>query len=281
MKNATYSIYGAYTVLLFLLCAALICNGYIHGDIVRMFKKTQTKTSTTEWTEVLGKYCPRYTIRRTANVQLKPDDLSGPTRLDEELKMMFSFDRERFMTPFLTISDGAGTYLEYLEFTFIYSGDDILDFKWRTHYNGDDFDKSKIPSTMSIEFKWEEYEQLDINFSLAAFLVFHFVMAISIFLYIVIDGINTSEKEKQQLARQQQQSYIRADQEVTNIQKDTTEIIKNSQTYMEPQSTTLEEISEEEVFNFVGDSESKSSLHLDSSSVQTKQDSPLISKKDE
>ena len=42
----------------------------------------------------------------------------------------FGFDNSRFITPWITVADGQGTYLHRIEFTLTYSENDITDVKW-------------------------------------------------------------------------------------------------------------------------------------------------------
>lgn len=44
----------------------------------------------------------------------------------------FSVDGGRFITPWITVADGHGTYLQFIEFIFTYSGDEIIEMKWKT-----------------------------------------------------------------------------------------------------------------------------------------------------
>ena len=44
----------------------------------------------------------------------------------------FSFSDSRFVIPWITVSDGTGHYLHIVEFTFIFSGNDIVKVKTAT-----------------------------------------------------------------------------------------------------------------------------------------------------
>ena len=46
------------------------------------------------------------------------------------LSSAFSFSDQRFATPWITVSDGTGKFLDSLEFKFVYRGNDIVSFSW-------------------------------------------------------------------------------------------------------------------------------------------------------
>lgn len=244
-------------------------QGYIHGDIIPTFKKIQTKQlMSSEWTEVLGKYCPKFTTSRRSSVSLADEMQMFQTgRLEGDLKMMFSFDHQRFITPYITVVGTKGHVLEYLEFTFIYSGDDILDFKWKTHYS-DELHKKHASNSLDIEYKWEEYQEMDIGLSMAAFLFSYFLIGMTVFMYVVIESVLKSDGFMTQSIKDSQplHSYstfnMQSNQQSEKLAKvDTAQVVAGTTIVETPspsitssdtgQSLTMEEITEEEVLNYV------------------------------
>lgn len=85
------------------------------------------------------------------------------------------------LTPVLLLSDGLGTYLELIEFTFVYSGDDIVDLDWKTHCmisqplklmmgldNTEDPKPTKIaPESIRMIYTWKEENGRDETLGIA------------------------------------------------------------------------------------------------------------------
>jgi len=169
--------------------------------------------------------------------------------------MMFSFDHEKFITPFITISNGQGTFLEFLEFTFVFSGDDIVELKWRTHYNDADERRGKAPTDFEVEFRWEAHEEMDIDFTLAAFFFLSFLLAFSMLLYVIIDSLTKGQFQSFTTMQQRSSQGFEILSPQSSVRAlDTAAVISSPQTFAELSKqppSTFEEISEEEVSKFV------------------------------
>jgi len=198
----THSILAVFSSLLCLFFVILsmdftmdLVEAYYRGEIIKMTKKIQTQKHTDEWTEVLGHFCPHYGWSRRVSISLLNPEEIRVEKIDTELKISFSFDNDRFITPFFVITDGNSLFLEYLEFTFVFSGDNIVDVTWNTHYNDHDF--KMIPNEIILSYRWEEYSGKDITMSISFLLFSNLILAASLILYSVIDSQLKSDSYRQ------------------------------------------------------------------------------------
>ncbi len=147
---------------------------------------------------MLGKHSPKFGFDKTVKLPaLDPDEYSS----DQPYKMYvgeniywewsplslllflllfhhsaFSAADGQYITPWITVSDGFGTYLQFVEFTFVYSGNDIIEMKWKTDcmpsffqylcilfiiYFSDNTGEhaGKIPTALYLHFNWEELKE--------------------------------------------------------------------------------------------------------------------------
>jgi len=178
-----------YLLAIWILLGVVLENeGFRMGDLIKTSKKNFNiaQGSSVPWMEVLIKYCPRFGQRKTVYMPLLKDQLNLQIRSD--IKIAFAFDNTRFITPLLTVTDSAGNFLEVLTFTFIYSGDDILDFQYHTHYATEPGHENTIPNYLAVTYEFETYAEQDIEFALSAFQFVGFLMGVSLLMFVVIDS---------------------------------------------------------------------------------------------
>jgi len=173
-----------------LLCIAVIlfgsfgCDCYHAGDIVKMSTKTRGSKNN-EWTEVTGRFCPRFQWKRSIKLPLNHKTL---LEKGTEIKLAFSFDNERFITPFITIVDlSKGVHLEFLEFTLIYSGTTITDVKWKTHYNEEEEASLSETNFLSLTYQWEAYSENDLDVGIGSLLVIGFLSTVLLMIFLIYD----------------------------------------------------------------------------------------------
>jgi len=178
-----------YLLAIWILLGVVLENeGFRMGDLIKTSKKNFNiaQGSSVPWMEVLSKYCPRFGQRKTVYMPLLKDQLNLQIRSD--IKIAFAFDNTRFITPLLTVTDSAGNFLEVLTFTFTYSGDDILDFQYHTHYATEPGHENIIPSFLAVTYEFETYAEQDIEFALSAFQFVGFLMGVSLLMFVIIDS---------------------------------------------------------------------------------------------
>eukprot|EP00276_Gloeochaete_wittrockiana_P012447 CAMPEP_0184373620 /NCGR_PEP_ID=MMETSP1089-20130417/164596_1 /TAXON_ID=38269 ORGANISM="Gloeochaete wittrockiana, Strain SAG46.84" /NCGR_SAMPLE_ID=MMETSP1089 /ASSEMBLY_ACC=CAM_ASM_000445 /LENGTH=255 /DNA_ID=CAMNT_0026716591 /DNA_START=207 /DNA_END=974 /DNA_ORIENTATION=- len=124
-----------------------------------MARRSQYQQQRTRWTDLLAKDCPRFGIDKTISLsQLKPGDLGQ----NEEFKISISVANERFVTPWVTVVDKDGKHFLFnIQFTFVYSGDDLYDMKWTTHYVLD-----QAPTEFMVHYHWVKKTEKDSTFGL-------------------------------------------------------------------------------------------------------------------
>jgi len=182
---------------------------YKPGDLVRMSKRSLIKMTNSEWTEVIAKNCPRFTYDKKIVLQLADSNANSkePLKIARDLRLAFSFDHERLITPYFTIINSGGTFLESLELTFVYSGDDIVELNWKNHYSDDEGHDhvGTHPTTLTINFLWQEFDEIDSSMGMSVFLFTGFSMGLFMLIYVILDSEaknvgappdETSESEK-------------------------------------------------------------------------------------
>mmetsp|Transcript_1211 Transcript_1211/g.2784 ORF Transcript_1211/g.2784 Transcript_1211/m.2784 type:complete len:201 (+) Transcript_1211:47-649(+) len=149
-------------LLLFLLRRLLLvlllfptASPYRHGDHVTLLKRSQYEGLKTAWSEIGGNHSPHFGIDRT--VRLDPMfDIQTRTgdqyKTDQAYKIAFSFVNDRFLSPWITVTDGKGHYLKNIFFTFRYSGHHIKGVDVDSDYH-----TQKIPPKhVHLVYHWEE-----------------------------------------------------------------------------------------------------------------------------
>ena len=101
---------------------------------------------------------PRFGIDRT--IRLVPADAQRIYESDQPFKLSFSFDHDRFLSTWITVNDGAGNYLHYIEFEFVYSGDHIQQLKWSVAYQVPDR-KGVKPEHIFLRYRWVPFVETD------------------------------------------------------------------------------------------------------------------------
>jgi len=86
------------------------------------------------WSDVLVGQAPVFGVNRQVTLKGLP---TSKIQNDDELKAMFSFDNDKFLTPWFTILSGERR-LHTLTFRFTVSGATIKDMTWTTAYFLDD-----------------------------------------------------------------------------------------------------------------------------------------------
>jgi len=110
----------------------------------------------------------------------------------------FSFVDEKFITPLITISDGKGTFVEAIKFTFVYSENDIVDLRWTVDYNTDrvsDHQHKSDPSKFFIHYGWERFGDKNADLGMAVLFFTGFAIGAILFLYVLIaTGVETPSR---------------------------------------------------------------------------------------
>lgn len=170
-----------------LLCVVMLVwtgcvEGFRRGDTVHMTKRSNFREVTSDWSEMLGKHVPKFGFDKSVKLHALDPNEFEPER---PYKIAFSVAGGRFITPWITISDGAGTYLQFIEFTFIYAGEELVEMKWKTDYNTDEHG-SKIPEALYLHYNWQELKEKDIFAGLSVLFIGGFVLGGGVLLYIVL-----------------------------------------------------------------------------------------------
>jgi len=202
---------------------------------------------TKEWNDVFGKYCPRFGMGRAVYVPIYAHGQALVT--EDEVKMAFAFDGEKFITPYLLINDGQGNVLEHIEFTFTYNGDDLIDVRWKTHYSSEDEEDEeknrllrKDRTKVRIRYQWEHFAETDINGGLGSFLFIGFIAGLSMMIYVILDIQMQSYKFFKD-TRKAQQEYTSPIQP-TETQKDFATVDRNRTIVEQETEVTSNPVSE-------------------------------------
>jgi hypothetical protein len=156
-------------LLLALALAARGVDAYHYGDAVPTLRRTQYRQYRSEWGEMLARESPHFGVDRT--VKVSPVSTAKIYDSTEELKISFSFDHDRFLTPWITVTDGRGSYLHYVEFDFFYSGDTVHQLKWKLDYQGAELHGVK-PEFIFIRYHWHQQSSVDPALGMTALLIF-------------------------------------------------------------------------------------------------------------
>jgi hypothetical protein len=170
-------------------------ESYSPGNIITMSKRSYSSSLKTEWTKLTTKYCPHFEWKKTIYLNFFSEklNLTDEEKIwQEEFKFSFSFDNERFITPYFLITDGKGAYLEKLEIIFIYLNGEIKDLEWNTHYNSDDKEllSKKLPKYLEITFSWKKLYERDEKLAMLIIIILHIMIGFSIIFYIIVHSKN-------------------------------------------------------------------------------------------
>jgi len=194
-KSSSYLIYIVILFILFLNSNENVVNAHKYGDLIRFSKKSYHDMRESEWNDIRMKFSPKFQVDKTITLSSLTSIPLGSTSL---YKIAFSLDNDRFKTSWITVADGEGTFLNHIEFKFIYSNDKIVDVKWTLDYNDEEIHQKKKPDHIYLIYRWEEAQQEDITAGL--FILFTVGLSISGFLFTFIafqfQYIDTKNKSK-------------------------------------------------------------------------------------
>lgn len=148
-------------VLLVLLATATGANAYGHGDPVSALKRTLFQGYRSEYAELREAAAPRFAMDRT--VRMHAGDTAKTYDSREPFKFSFSFDHDRFLTPWVTVNDGRGEYLAYLTFDFEYAGDHVRGMRWSAEYQPPSR-RGQRPEHVVVRYRWTEFVERDTAF---------------------------------------------------------------------------------------------------------------------
>ncbi|GAM23228.1 hypothetical protein SAMD00019534_064030 [Acytostelium subglobosum LB1] len=173
-------------------------NALRSGDLVRLSKKSIHDMKATDWTDVKAKYSPRFKIDKTITLA----SLTSVNLTKHSLyKIQFAFF-DKFPTTWITVANGNGTFLNHIEFTFLYSNDKIVDVKYILDYNDEEEHHGVKPEHFYLIYKWQQIKDKDITMGL--FVLFFTGIALSGFIFTYnamrfqFEFGSSSKKRKQQ-----------------------------------------------------------------------------------
>ena len=181
-------------ILAHLLASCSYCAALRHGEHVILTKRTQFNEMRTEWTPVLREWCPRFSEDTEVELPLaKPELLAD----NNELKISFSFDHDKVVTPWITFAHGSGLFLKSLKFTITYSGDHTTQVRWRTEYTSEYAHHSQWPKTVWLHYTWVELVEQDVQFGLNMLFMAGFSLALAVVVCSVLSSQPLFEDEEQ------------------------------------------------------------------------------------
>eukprot|EP00462_Mataza_sp_D1_P000770 CAMPEP_0175088740 /NCGR_PEP_ID=MMETSP0086_2-20121207/410_1 /TAXON_ID=136419 /ORGANISM="Unknown Unknown, Strain D1" /LENGTH=144 /DNA_ID=CAMNT_0016361195 /DNA_START=115 /DNA_END=549 /DNA_ORIENTATION=- len=133
--------------------------------------------------------CPRFGMPHM--VTLNPILDAKNYDSSDEFKISFSFAKDRFLIPWITVTDGKGHYLNFVSFTFVYSGDYIRKVKWDAEYHTDS--TGVQPEHVYLHYNWEEFSEMDTNSSLVFLVVIGFSAAVVAFGVVLYGDVYTRD----------------------------------------------------------------------------------------
>eukprot|EP01112_Ceratiomyxa_fruticulosa_P017086 TRINITY_DN5259_c0_g1_i1.p1 TRINITY_DN5259_c0_g1~~TRINITY_DN5259_c0_g1_i1.p1 ORF type:complete len:250 (-),score=32.66 TRINITY_DN5259_c0_g1_i1:43-792(-) len=155
------------------------------GDIVRFSHRLYSNNKATQWNENLSKYCPRFGYERTFVFNIA--DMN-----DKEKKISLAFEDEKFSTSWIQLSDGKGTYLSEIDFTFLYSHNNIREMKWRTGHVFED----NAPEKITISYNWVEVGDKDLTNGIGFLLISGLILSSVLLIYSIAKTQSTFEEKR-------------------------------------------------------------------------------------
>jgi hypothetical protein len=137
---------------------------YRPGDSVSMLKRSQYKGFRTPWSTMQPHGAqPHFAVTNT--VQMQPIGESAVLQYegDEPFKIAFSFADDRFLTSWLTVTDGSALFLSVVQFDFTYAGSLLLGVKWRVEYH--DMVAGR-PEHIALRYVWHKHVEKDTDLGL-------------------------------------------------------------------------------------------------------------------
>jgi len=156
---------------------------YRLGDPIPLSRKTITNDKTEDWHEIISKLSPKFGFSTNLNLPY-PVDTDNPQSPNQNIKMMFSIDEGKFLSPYFIMRD-RNNFLQTLEFVFLYSGDSLVNVKYNLKYSDD---HSQPPASLEIVYVWENFAEQDTTLGLGALLVLGFILTMVMLVYSLVDS---------------------------------------------------------------------------------------------
>mmetsp|Transcript_41974 Transcript_41974/g.67512 ORF Transcript_41974/g.67512 Transcript_41974/m.67512 type:complete len:215 (-) Transcript_41974:1723-2367(-) len=138
-------------------------HSYRHGDLVTVLKRSQYQGMKTAWSEMNGNLAPHFAVDRTIRIDPMFEiqkQTASQYKTHDAFKISFSFINERFITPWLTVTDGRGHYLHNIYFTFVYAGHHLKSVRVDSDYHPDESLKVP-PDHVNLIYRWETDVEVD------------------------------------------------------------------------------------------------------------------------
>eukprot|EP00824_Muranothrix_gubernata_P015238 TRINITY_DN3163_c0_g1_i1.p1 TRINITY_DN3163_c0_g1~~TRINITY_DN3163_c0_g1_i1.p1 ORF type:complete len:303 (+),score=49.42 TRINITY_DN3163_c0_g1_i1:74-982(+) len=171
-------------------CMTTPVLAYRKGDVVSTQKRSQYQKMRTNWSDVLGKHCPRFATDRHVTL---PALAAQELKEHEDFKVSFSFASDRFVTPWLTVVDSTGRSLNFIQFTFFYSGNELKDVKWFLDYNDDEEHQGKKPKEVFLYYNWKEVVERDSRTGMNTLFLSGLLLTMGLVAWVLFDGLGRRE----------------------------------------------------------------------------------------
>mmetsp|Transcript_33695 Transcript_33695/g.86319 ORF Transcript_33695/g.86319 Transcript_33695/m.86319 type:complete len:226 (+) Transcript_33695:34-711(+) len=106
-------------------------DGAFQGDPVQTFKRMRFGDQRTVWSDVLVGQGPLFDVDRAVELHLPTADNFMETTA---VKLQLSYDNEKHVSEWLTLSDGAGLMLDTLTVHFVHAGGAIKEIHHQQHF---------------------------------------------------------------------------------------------------------------------------------------------------
>eukprot|EP01119_Soliformovum_irregulare_P018993 TRINITY_DN5931_c0_g1_i1.p1 TRINITY_DN5931_c0_g1~~TRINITY_DN5931_c0_g1_i1.p1 ORF type:complete len:264 (-),score=56.37 TRINITY_DN5931_c0_g1_i1:91-882(-) len=156
------------------------------GEVIRMHRRSSNDEP---WRQSMTAHCPRFGMDKSFHLVYEEEVEyrdEHHLKVPWSMKLSFSFDGDKFITPYFLISDFQTSHLDSIKFKFIYSGDDLIDMKYEAQYA--DLVLGKKVKSVLIEHTWIESSGKSISNGLATLLSVGFFSGVGVFLYILLDS---------------------------------------------------------------------------------------------
>ena len=139
---------------------------FLHGDALPMMRRVQHSGQRTEWSEVPHRIAPRFGVDRTVLLEALPADHPDT----EPYKVSLALLGLEFTTPWITLSDGSGRYLERLDLRLTSSGDTLSAMSYTEEHveAGGEF---APPLHISLHYTWGVADEHDLGAALTLLFV--------------------------------------------------------------------------------------------------------------
>lgn len=142
-----------------------------------MMKRSQYKGMQTGWSEMIHHDIPRFGLDKVVRLHALGTSAQekalrkgkGIKVVGEPFKISFSFDKDRFLVPWVAVSNGKAAVLTTLKITFVYAGDHILKVQSNPQFI-DVLEEGEAPEHFEVQYRWEEYSEVDTMMGLTVYL---------------------------------------------------------------------------------------------------------------